>query len=149
MPSQSTHNYYTRSSNDATNSMTSTPDDSNPIFVTLDPNSSLETKLLARFDEVQNEHLNVKNIIMNNLQEENERLRKRVSFSDKKFISLETIYNMLEQYGMRNNPEIIGILDSMPQKDLENKVVDINAIGVNVSNNDWKDCHRIGKSQNN
>ena len=149
MPSQSTHNYYTRSSNDTTNSMTSTPDDSNPIFVTLDPNSSLETKLLARFDEVQNEHLNVKNIIMNNLQEENERLRKRVSFSDKKFISLETIYNMLEQYGMRNNPEIIGILDSMPQKDLENKVVDINAIGVNVSNNDWKDCHRIGKSQNN
>ena len=73
---------------------------------------------------------------MNNLQEENERLRKRVSFLDKKFISLETIYNMLEQYGMRNNPEIIGILDSMPQKDLENKVVDINAIGVNVSNND-------------
>ena len=136
MPSQSTNNYYTRSSNDATNCMTSTPDDSNPIFVTLDPNSSLETKLLARFDEVQNEHLNVKNIIMNNLQEENERLRKRVSFSDKKFISLETIYNMLEQYGMRNNPEIIGILDSMPQKDLENKVVDINAIGVNVSNND-------------
>ena len=136
MPSQSTHNYYTRSSNDATNSMTSTPDDSNPIFVTLDPNSSLETKLLARFDEVQNEHLNVKNIIMNNLQEENERLQKRVSFLDKKFISLETIYNMLEQYGMRNNPEIIGILDSMPQKDLENKVVDINAIGVNVSNND-------------
>ena len=136
MPSQSTHNYYTRSSNDATNSMTSTPDDSNPIFVTLDPNSSLETKLLARFDEVQNEHLNVKNIIMNNLQEENERLRKRVSFLDKKFTSLETIYNMLEQYGMRNNPEIIGILDSMPQKDLENKVVDINAIGVNVSNND-------------
>ena len=149
MPSQSTHNYYTRSSNDATNSMTSTPDDSNPIFVTLDPNSSLETKLLAHFHEVQNEHLNVKNIIMNNLQEENERLRKRVSFLDKKFISLETIYNMLEQYGMRNNPEIIGILDSMPQKDLENKVVDINAIGVNVSNNDWKDCHRIGKSQNN
>ena len=136
MPSQSTHNYYTRSSNDTTNSMTSTPDDSNPIFVTLDPNSSLETKLLARFDEVQNEHLNVKNIIMNNLQEENERLRKRVSFLDKKFILLETRYNMLEQYGMRNNPEITGILDSVPQKDLENKVVDINAIGVNVSNND-------------
>ena len=37
----------------------------------------------------------------------------------------------------------------MPQKDLENKFVDINAIGVNVSNNDWEDCHRIGKSRNN
>ena len=74
MSSQSTHNYYTRSSNDATNCMISTPDDSNPISVTLDPVSSLKAKLLAHFDEVQNELLNVKNIIMNNLQEENERL---------------------------------------------------------------------------
>ena len=52
MSSQSTHNYYTRSSNDATNCMISTPDDSNPTTVTLNPISSLETKLLARFDEV-------------------------------------------------------------------------------------------------
>ena len=53
---------------------------------------------------------------------------------------------MLEQYARRNNLEITGIPDSMPQKDLENKVVDIlNAIGVNVSNDDFEDCHRIGK----
>ena len=52
MSSQSTHNYYTRSSNDATNCMISTPDDSKPTTVILNPISSLETKLLARFDEV-------------------------------------------------------------------------------------------------
>ena len=72
MSSQSTHNYYTRSSSDATNCIISTPEDSNPAPVTLEPISSLETKLLARFDEVQNELLNVKNIIIKNLQEEND-----------------------------------------------------------------------------
>ena len=57
---------------------------------------------------------------------------------------------MLEQYGRRNNLKIKGILDSVPQKDLENKVDDIlNAIGVNVSNDDFEDCHRIGKFRNN
>ena len=40
----------------------------------MDPISSLETKLLARFDDFQNELLNVKNIIIKNLEEENERL---------------------------------------------------------------------------
>ena len=38
----------------------------------------------------------------------------------------------------------------MPQKDLGIKFVDIlNAIGVNVSNHDFEDCRRIGKSRNN
>ena len=121
MLSQSAYNYYTRSSNDATNCITSTPEDSYPTPVALDPISNLETKLLDRFDEVQNELLNVKNIIIKNLQEENERLRKRVSFLDKKVISLESRHNMLEQYGRRNNLEITGIPDSVPQRDLENK----------------------------
>ena len=40
MSSQSTHNYYTRGSNDTTNCMISAPDDSNPTPVTLDPISS-------------------------------------------------------------------------------------------------------------
>ena len=116
----------------------------------MDPISSLETKLLARFDDFQNELLNVKNIIIKNLEEENERLRKRVSFLDKKVISFESRQNMLEQYRRRNTLEITGIPDSVSQKDLENKVVDIlNAIGVNVSNDDSEDCHRIGKSRNN
>ena len=78
------------------------------------------------------------------------RLQKRGSFLDKKVISIESRHNILEQYGRRNNLEITCIPDSVPQRDLENKVVDIlNAIGVNVSNDDFEDCHRIGKSWNN
>ena len=95
MSLQSTHNCYTQSSNDATNSMISTPDDYNLTPVTLDTISSLEIKSLARFDEVQNELPNVKNIIIKNLQEENERLQKRVSFLDKKIISLESVITCL------------------------------------------------------
>ena len=64
--------------------MISTPDDSNPTSVTLNPISSLETKLLARFYKVQNQLFNFKNIIIKNLREENQHLRKRVSFLDKK-----------------------------------------------------------------
>ena len=74
-------------------------------------------------------------------------MRKRVSFLDKKVISLESRHNMLEQYGRRNNLEITGIPDSVPQRDLENEVVDIlNATGFNVSNDDFEDCHRIGRN---
>ena len=51
--------------------MISTPDDSNSTPATLDPVSSSVTKLFAHFDEVQYELLNVKNIIIKNLQEEN------------------------------------------------------------------------------
>ena len=60
--------------------MISNPDDSNPTPVTLDPISSSETKLLAHFDEVQNELLNVKNFITKNLQEENEHLPEKSHF---------------------------------------------------------------------
>ena len=53
------------------------------IPVTLDPISSLETELLTRFDKVGNELLISKHHYKN-LQEENERFRKRVSFLDNK-----------------------------------------------------------------
>ena len=116
----------------------------------MDPLANLESKLLARFDAVQSELLNVKNIIIKNLREENERLREKVSQLDKKIISLESRHNMLEQYGRRKNLEITGIPNSVPQKDLESKVVNIlSVIGVNVSKDDFEDCHRIGKSRDN
>ena len=116
-----------------------------PTPVTLDSISSLETKLLARFDELRNELLNVKNIIIKNLQEENKSLWKIVSFLDKKVISLQSRHKMLEQYWRRSNK----YLWFCAQKDLENKVVGIiNAIGANVSNDDFQDCHGIEKSWN-
>ena len=60
----STHNYNTRSSNDATNRINFTTVSSESDTATLDPLANLESKLLARFDAVQSELLNVKSIII-------------------------------------------------------------------------------------
>ena len=58
--------------------------------------TNLETKLLSRFDELSKELLNVKDLIIKNLQAENERLREKVSNLENKVTSLEIEQNMLE-----------------------------------------------------
>ena len=73
--------------------------------------TNLETKLLSRFDELTKELLNVKDVIIKNLQAENERLREKVCSLESKVTSLEIDQNKLEQYGRRNNIEVSGIPD--------------------------------------
>ena len=110
----------------------------------------LESILLSHFDNLSTEFLNLKDIIIKNLQIENERLRNRVSYLNKRIVSLEFNHNMLEQYGRRNNIEITGIPDTVQDIELENKVIEIfDAIGVEANSADFKDCHRVGKSKNN
>lgn len=112
--------------------------------------AKLESTLLSRFDNLSGEFLNLKDIIIKNLQTENERLRNKVSYLSKRVISLETSHNMLEQYGRRNNIEITGIPDTVKNDELENKVIEIfDAIGVEARSVDFEDCHRVGKSHNN
>ena len=111
--------------------------------------SNLENTLLSRFDELSKELLNVKDVIIKNLQAENERLRDKVSNLESKVVSLKINQNMLEQYGRRNNIEVSGILDSVGDNDLEEKVISVFAnIGIDVKSNDIEACHRIGKSRN-
>ena len=65
-------------------------------------------------------------------------------------MTLESEHNSLEQYGRRNNIEITGIPDNVPDQNLEEKVVDIlNEISVDVSPKDIEACHRVGVSKNN
>ena len=111
--------------------------------------SNLENTLLSRFDELSKELLNVKDVIIKNLQVENERLRDKVSNLESKVVSLEINQNMLEQYGRRNNIEVSGIPDSVGDNDLEEKVISVFAnVGIEVKSNDIEACHRIGKSRN-
>ena len=149
----SSHGYHTR--NNAPPTENQTPQQSN---VSTDQSSNdetsliarLESKLLSRFDNLSTEFLNLKDIIIKNLQIENERLRNRVSYLNKRIVSLEFNHNMLEQYGRRNNIEITGIPDTVQDNELENKVIGIfDAIGVEANSADFEDCHRVGKSKNN
>ena len=109
---------------------------------------SLETKLLARFDGIDQELLNIKDPVIKNLQVENQKLRNKINQLENKVISLEANTNSLEQYGRRNNLEISGIPDSISNNELEDKVIEIlSTVDVNVSKSDIEACHRMGKSK--
>ena len=109
---------------------------------------NLEKKMTSRFDGLDIELLNLKDVIIKNLQVENERLRKKVNVLENKVLTLESEHNSLEQYGRRNNIEITGIPDNVPDQILEEKVVDIlNEISVDVSPKDIEACHRVGVSK--
>ena len=132
------HNYNTRG-----NSVQE--DDTTPSML-----QKLEEKLLSRMDGLSAEIVNMKDVIIKNLQIDNEKLRKKVDFLENKIITLEKNENLLEQYGRRNNLEITGIPDNVSHSDLENKVVGIlNSIDVKVTSADIEACHRMGKSKNN
>ena len=98
---------------------------------------NLEKKMTSRFDGLDIELLNLKDVIIKNLQVENERLRKKVNVLENKVLTLESEHNSLEQYGRRNNIQITGIPNNVPDQNLEEKVVDIlNEISVDVSPKD-------------
>ena len=77
-------------------------------------------------------------------------VRKKVNDLESKVISLESDHNSLEQYGGRNNIEICGILESLPDQNLEQKVIKtLDEIDVSVSTNGIEACYRMGPSVNN
>ena len=93
--------------------------------------------------------MNLKDIVIKELQLENQRLRNKVSDLQKKIYSSEEKTNSLEQYGRRNNIEITGIPESEENEKLEETVVEVlKKIDLNVSNNDIEACHRLGKQKN-
>ena len=120
----------------------------------LDPQTSnliinLEKKILSRFDGLNKELLNLKDVIIKDLQLENQRLRMKVKNLENKVMPLEINGNHLEQYGKRNNLEITGIPDDVSDENLEEKVIQVlSEIQVSVSSSDIEACHRIGKSKN-
>ena len=130
----SSHGYHTRNNTPPTENQTTQQSNVSTDQSSNDETSliaRLESKLLSRFDNLSTEFLNLKDIIIKNLQIENECLRNIVSYLNKRIISLESNHNMLEQYGRRNNIEITGIPDTVQDNELESKVTEIfDAIGV-------------------
>ena len=139
------HNYNTRHSplvaNNEENNVLD-PQTSDPII-------NLEKKILSRFDGLDKELLNLKDVIIKDLQFENQRLRMKVNSLENKVMSLEINENHLEQYGRRNNLEITEIPDDVSDENLKEKVIHVlSEIQVKVSGSDIEACHRIGKSKN-
>ena len=61
--------------------------------------------------ELIDEVLNLKDIVIKNLQKDNARLHAKCNYLEKKVVSLEAKLNHLDQYGRRNNLVIPGIPD--------------------------------------
>ena len=107
------HNYNTRQNSLASNENRN-PETSKLII-------NLGSKLLLRFDNLNKEMLNLKDVIIKDLQVENQRLRNKINNLEKKVISLEENSNSLKQYGRRKNLEITGIPDDVDDQNLEEK----------------------------
>ena len=124
----SSHGYHTRNNTPPTENQTTQQSNVSTDQSSNDETSlitRLESKLLSRFDNLSTEFLNLKDIIIKNLQIENESLRNRVSYLNKGIVSLESNHNVLERYGRRSNIGITGIPDTVQDNELENKVIGI------------------------
>ena len=97
------HEYNTRSK-DATNA--DQPDLLSSI-------SNVESNLMQNITILKNEVINLKDIIVKNLQDENKRLKTKVNVLENIYIDLEIQNNNLDQYSRRNNVEILGISQSV------------------------------------
>ena len=134
-----THNYNTKH-----NPLVANNEENN----VLDPQTSdliinLEKKLLFRFDGLDKELLNLKDVIIKDLQVENQHN------PENKIMSLGINGNNLEQYGRRNNLEITELPDDVSDENLEEKVTQVlGEIQPNFLSSDIEACHRIGKSKN-
>ena len=112
--------------------------------------SKLKAKLVGEFRSVKDEIIDLKEVIIQNLRNECNRLNNFVSELSLRTVDLESKCNSLEQNGRRNNLEISRIPDSVDQTDLEDRVVEIfDKIGVDLSNDEIEACHCICKSKDN
>ena len=93
--------------------------------------------------------LNLKDVIIKDLQVQNRRLRKKINNLEKKVISLQENSNSLEQYNRSNNLEITGIPGNVEDQNLEKKIIEIlDKIDINASSQYTEVCHHIGKLKN-
>ena len=95
---------------------------------------------------MKDEFLNIKDVIIKQLQEENELLCSRCSKLENKVVSLEQLVNQVKQYGRRNNIVIAGIPGDITDNNLEDAVTSImEDVDVFVQNGDIEACHKIEK----
>ena len=107
-------------------------------------NDHLKTNIA---DQMNESVMSIKDMIIDALKENNSQLPNKVELLKKKLTEVEMSRNKLEQYTRRNNIEIQGIPPQIPDKKLEEKVIQVfDAMNIAITKNDVEDCHRFGKS---
>ena len=93
---------------------------------------------------------------MNQIVAENKKLQSDIEIVknvnrklEDKIVYLEKNQAKAEQYSRRNNVEISGIPNTIPDNDLENTVISIcRDSGVEIDSKDIEGCHRLPLSRN-
>ena len=105
-------------------------------------------KLLDIIDLVAESLSKIKDSITEALHEENSLLHQKIEKLDSRISVLEIDSNKQDQYNRRNHLDIQGIPGSVPDDQLEEKVIKIfNQINVKINTFHIEDCHRMGKSK--
>ena len=95
--------------------------------------SKVESNLMQNIANLKDEVINLKIMIIKNLQDENKPLTK-VNVLENKVIHLQIQKNNADQYSRRSNVEMAGTPQSVSDNQLEEKVVDIlKTINVNIT----------------
>ena len=90
----------------------------------------------------------IKGSIIVALCEENSLLHQKIEKLESRISVLEADLNKQDQCNRRNNLGIQGIPDSVPDNQLEEKVIEIfNQFNVQINTFDIEDRHRMGKSK--
>ena len=90
----------------------------------------------------------IKGSIIVSLCEENSLLHQKIEKLESRISVLEPDLNKQDQCNRRNNLDIQGIPDSVPDNQLEEKVTEIfDQINVQINTSDIEDYHRMGKSK--
>ena len=90
----------------------------------------------------------IKDSVVEAFREENSLLHQKIEKLESRISVLATDLNNQDQYNRRNNLDIQGIPDIIPDDQLEEKVIEIfNQINVKINTFDIEDRHRMGKSK--
>ena len=104
----------------------------------------LKSVIDVRFDDLKKDLLNIKETVIQNLLNDNKKLRAKVKSLEDNLVHVESECYGQDQYGRRNNIEINGIPNSVDSDNLEDKVIEIlDAIDITVEKSEIEACHRL------
>ena len=108
--------------------------------------NNLEKFIVKSINSLKNEIINLKDIVIKNLQGENTRLKVKCAKLENRVAILESNHNDLAQYGRLNNVVSSGFPENVPDNNLESMVISVLLdIDLQVESRDIGAFHRIGK----
>ena len=90
-----------------------------------DQMKSMKDNIVNRISSLKDEIINLKEIVIRNLQDKNEKLRRRYERLEKRCLKYESDHNTLAKYGRRNNIVLSGIPESFSEDVLEESVMSV------------------------